>query len=235
MSIRERTVALALLGSVVGLLVAGCASADPRAELSAEERQAVSSELAERLERDQFYRSFDYPSADDTTQRRMMREWSSTDSANLVYVRDLIERIGWPDSERFGAAASRAAFVLVQHADADPAFQERMLPILSEAVARGEASARDLAYLTDRIRVAQARPQVYGTQYDVVKNARGSVVAGPDGRIQYVVPVVEDLERLDERRAAVGLGAWAEYERNMAASQGRTPVARAQADTTATR
>jgi hypothetical protein len=201
----------------------GCSTEAPRT-IPDDERARITAELVDRLERDQFYRSFDYPSAPDTTRRRMMSEAQATDSANLVFIRDLVQRIGWPDSARFGGDASRAAFVLVQHADSDPDFQAQMLPVLDSVVKRGEASPADLAYLTDRVRVRQGMPQVYGTQYDVARDSIGSVIIGPDGRPQYLIPTVIEPATLDERRAAAGLKPWAEYEAEMAAMQGRTPV-----------
>lgn len=213
-----------------GLVVGGCSGSQQR-DLTAEERTTIENELRARLERDQYYRAFDYSTASDSARREMMREAMSVDSANLVYIRQLVDSIGWPDSGRFGAEAARAAFLLVQHADRDPEFQARMLPELTAAVNRGEASARDLAYLVDRVRVKQGRPQVYGTQYDIMRDSAGNVSRGADGKLQYRIPVVVDPNRLDERRAAVGLQPWADYEQEMAKMQDRAPVPRPLADT----
>lgn len=110
-----------------------------------------------------------------------------------------------------------------------------MLPLLASAVERGEGSASDLAYLTDRVRVKQSLPQVYGTQYDVARDSTGAITRAPDGRLRYLIPVVVDIEGLDERRAAVGLGPWSEYEQGMAELHGRPPVAAPRPDTTRTR
>ncbi|MFI7610911.1 YciI family protein [Nonomuraea terrae] len=49
--------------------------------------------------------------------------------------------------------AAQAAWLLAQHADRDRDFQRRCLPLLRDAVARGQAAARQLAYLVDRVRV----------------------------------------------------------------------------------
>ena len=45
------------------------------------------------------------------------------------------------------------------------------------------------------------------------------------GRPIYLVPVVEDPARLDERRRAMGLRPWAEYEAEMARLHERPPAA----------
>lgn len=56
-----------------------------------------------------------------------------------------------------------------------------MLPRLEAAALRGEIDAAEYGYLVDRIRMAQGRPQVYGTQYDVVTNSRGAAVLDANG------------------------------------------------------
>ena len=63
----------------------------------------------------------------------------------------------------------------------------------------GEASARDQAYLEDRVRIFSGQPQLYGTQFMYDKD-------------ELKPQPIEDPEHLDERRAAVGLGPFAEYE-----------------------
>ena len=97
-----------------------------------------------------------------------------------------------------------SAWLLAQHADLSPACQRRALELVKTAVAAGEASARHLAYLTDRVLVAVGEPQMYGTQY----------ISDPDGSNLRPQPVA-DPERLDERRAAMGLEPAAEYDRHM--------------------
>ncbi|MEZ7126716.1 DUF6624 domain-containing protein [Nonomuraea sp. AD125B] len=72
-----------------------------------------------------------------------------------------------------------------------------------DAVARGQAAPRHLAYLVDRVRVGEGRPQVYGTQYR--QTAEGGFGPHP----------VEDPGHPDERRAEVGIEPHAEYDRHM--------------------
>jgi hypothetical protein len=99
-----------------------------------------------------------------------------------------------------GEEGATAAWLFAQHADRHPDLQRKFLDLLRDAVAAGEATARHLAYLEDRVRVAQGRPQLYGTQFtQVVLQAR------------YEPMPIEDPDYVDERRAAVGLGPLAEY------------------------
>ena len=44
------------------------------------------------------------------------------------------------------------------------AFQHHVLDCWSKAVHRGEARGKNLTYLTDRLAIAEGKPQLYGTQ-----------------------------------------------------------------------
>jgi hypothetical protein len=74
---------------------------------------------------------------------------------------------------------------------------------LEQAVQQAEANAISLAYLTDRVRVAEGKPQLYGTQGEYQ----------PDGKI--VPASIEDEEHVDERRQTISLGPIAEYFKQM--------------------
>ena len=192
--------------------------------LSAEDVQTIREELIERGKRDQRYRTADYPSMSAAERKRMMQEGSESDRANTAWVKALVKRIGWPGSTRFGADAAHAAFLILQHSDHDPEFQAATLPLITAAAEQGEASKPQVAFLTDRVRVKLGQPQLYGTQYGVEKGPDGSATVGLDGRVTYTLPIVEDVDRLDERRKAMGLGPWREYEARMAKMHGRTPA-----------
>ena len=108
----------------------------------------------------------------------------------------LLEAAGWPTPARVGEQASRGAWLIAQHADTQLSVQRLALRLLREAVGRGEAPVLQLAMLEDRLAVTEGGLQRYGTQVaDVV-----------DGR-PVPWPVAEP-ERLDERRAEVGLEPW---------------------------
>jgi len=122
------------------------------------------------------------------------------DGENLPWLKAVIAEHGWPGTSLVGTDGAQAAWLLAQHADAEPAFQRQCLDLLTAAVAAGEASERDLAYLTDRVLLAEGQPQVYGTQM----NDEGG---------RYVPRNLRDPGSVDERRATVGLGPVAEYMR----------------------
>ena len=113
------------------------------------------------------------------------------DSVLTRRLRRIVAEHGWPGVSVVGREAAQAAFLIVQHSPSD-AFQRESLPLLEAAVAAGEASGADVAMLTDRIRVHDGKPQLYGTQFRIVDEV---LVAYP----------IEDIMKLDDRRAAVGL------------------------------
>ena len=62
-----------------------------------------------------------------------------------------------------GTDGAHAAWLLVQHADDAPEFQEHCLELMRKTPP-GEVSPTDIAYLTDRVMVKETGKQLYGTQ-----------------------------------------------------------------------
>ncbi len=218
-AIRSATPATVLPGCL--LLLISCASQD-----STTRPDSLAAELVTMAAKDQEYRDMErIMQMPEEEQQAFMRAGAEADRQHTDRLREIVGQYGWPSFSMVGEEASRAAFLLAQHADHDPDFQASMLPLLVGAAEAGEASQVDVAYLTDRVRVKQSLPQLYGTQYGVAEDASGSVLLDDDGKPTYLLPVVEDLENLDQRREAVGLDAWIDYERRMAATQGREPAA----------
>ncbi|MGW3328549.1 DUF6624 domain-containing protein [Streptomyces virginiae] len=124
------------------------------------------------------------------------------DAENTAWLAAVVAEHGWPGYMLVGDQGADDAWLLVQHADRDPAFQSEALKLLKAAVDAGDAPPGHLAYLTDRVLVNSGQPQLYGTQY-----------AGT-GKALRLQPV-HDLVRLDERRAAMGLETAATYDQRM--------------------
>lgn len=149
----------------------------------------VRAELLRRAEQDQAARREPEPD---------LELLNSVDADNLAWLKDVVAEIGWPGRSVAGKDGAHAAWLLAQHADRDPAFQRTCLDLMTEAAGRGEASYTDVAYLTDRVLLAEGRPQEYGTQM----RARAG---------GWAPRRLADPEHVDERRAAVSLGPLADY------------------------
>ncbi len=111
---------------------------------------------------------------------------------NTAWLKEVVDRYGWPGTTLVGRDGADAAWILVQHADHDHLFQKRCVLLLREAVKRGEATGQHLAYLTDRVLNSEGRKQIYGTQLRIVD---GKVVPKP----------IEEEADVDQRRADLGL------------------------------
>ena len=132
-------------------------------------------------------------------QMRKSEKWdSSIDVANTQRIKEIVEQIGWPTRSKVGGHASEMAWLLVQHADHDRAFQLMCLDLM-KAQSAGEVSPGNFAYLEDRVRVGEGRPQFYGTQF--YGDEAGNFGPRP----------IEDPDHVDERRQAVGLQPLSDY------------------------
>lgn len=126
------------------------------------------------------------------------------DAARTQRLAEILDQHGWPTYDLVGEDGEDAAWAIAQHSDLDPAFQARALELLRSAVAAGQASRGNLAYLEDRVAVGAGRPLRYGTQ----------VGCGPDGP-EPATPLV-DPDAVDGLRAAAGLDPLDDYLAEMA-------------------
>jgi hypothetical protein len=127
------------------------------------------------------------------------------DLARTERLEEILAEHGWPTYDLVGEDGEDAAWAIAQHSDQDPEFQREALELLREAVAAGQASPGNLAYLTDRVAVGAGEPQTYGTQ----------VGCGPEGP-EPATPLV-DQPGIDELRAEAELDPWADYLAEMEA------------------
>jgi hypothetical protein len=139
-----------------------------------------------------------------------MREVHERNAARL---KEIIAAHGWPGHSLVGRDGSHAAWRIIQHAIGDPPFQRACIPAIEKSVADGEAPQAQLAFLVDRVRYFEGRPQIYGTQFDWDENGEMNPWQ------------IEDPEHLDERRRRAGLNTIAERTREIreqAAREGDT-------------
>ncbi|RZJ65577.1 MAG: hypothetical protein EOO50_13060 [Flavobacterium sp.] len=113
-----------------------------------------------------------------------------TDSINLIEVTKIIDEFGWPSRE--SVRGSSALFLVIQHADRKT--HEKYLPIMRDAVKKGNAEASSLALLEDRTALENGRKQIYGSQ----------IGTNSETQKNYLRPL-EDPENVDKRRESVGL------------------------------
>jgi len=135
---------------------------------------------------------------DSEEMKTLWRTIGRVDSTNLALVSKILNERGWLGPDIIGQNGNATLFLVIQHADI--ATQERYLPMMREAVAKGDANSADLALLEDRVALRQGKRQTYGSQIGRDKDTG-----------EYYVSPLEDPDHVDERRASVGLGPLADY------------------------
>lgn len=127
------------------------------------------------------------------------KQAAAVERANLRWLKALVDKHGFPTVAQVGQEGFIHAWLLIQHADSDPAFQAAVLKALKPQLASGDLPRREFAMLTDRVLRSQGRPQRYGSQFTQAK----------DGN--FVLEPTEDIAHVDQRRAAMDLMPLAAY------------------------
>lgn len=126
---------------------------------------------------------------------------NQNDSINLLKVKKILDEKGWVGKDKVGAQANSALFLVIQHSDLET--QKKYLPMMKEAVTKGNASPGSLALLIDRIEIREGRKQIYGSQIGINQK----------DKTYYILPLT-DPDNVDKRRTEVGLGPISDYVKN---------------------
>lgn len=105
----------------------------------------------------------------------------------------IINEFGFPTKSKVGEESATAAWTIVMHSISNPPFMKRILALLKSPHYRDEVEPKELAYLEDRVRVFEGKPQIFGTQFDWDENNLLSPYP------------IENLELVNELRQKLGL------------------------------
>lgn len=175
--------------------------------LSANYNKPLQKELLEIYTEDQgirgdFMKIYKDPNSDKKKIDSIGKLMRKKDSINLIKVIKILDEKGWVGKDVVGAQANQTLFLVVQHSDLK--YQQKYLPMMREAVKKGNANPGNLAYLEDRVALREGRRQIYGSQSS--KNKTTNKL--------HISPMI-DPDNVDKRRAEVGLGTMAEYAAKM--------------------
>ncbi|KUJ63239.1 hypothetical protein AR687_03540 [Flavobacteriaceae bacterium CRH] len=152
--------------------------------------------------RGEFMKFYKDPNSDKKKIDSIGKLMGKKDSINLIKVIKILDEKGWVGKDVVGAQANQTLFLVIQHSDLK--YQQKYLPMMREAVKKGNANAGNLAYLEDRVALREGRRQIYGSQSSRNKKTNKF----------YISPMI-DPDNVDKRRAEVGLGTIAEYAAKM--------------------
>ena len=180
---------------------------------------ALREELLKRLEWDQETRQAVVESAAKSLNGQpdalLVRDMRERNQANQEWLVAYLAERPWPSFSEVGEDGAHAAWMIAHHADSDRLFQRKCLELMQKLydTNQREVSAVNLAYLKDRVRVANGLTQLYGTQVRI-KNGVFEPVE------------VDKPELLERRRADLGLQSMEDYLRklqlNYARARGNT-------------
>ncbi|WP_435577845.1 DUF6624 domain-containing protein [Gilvibacter sp.] len=107
---------------------------------------------------------------------------------------EILEAYGYPGFDLVGEAGESNFWVIVQHCDHDPEFQQEVLSLMKVEVDKDNASPQNYGLLVDRVNLNTGKPQVYGTQ----------VTYNHD--IAQAIPInLADSVTVNDRRSALGM------------------------------
>lgn len=129
-----------------------------------------------------------------------MQEIDHRDTARMKWV---VKEFGWPTPAMVGREACGNAWLLVQHADDDKAFQKQCLVLIEPLARTGVIEGRYYAYLFDRVQVGAGKLQRFGTQ------------GKSENDLMFIDPV-EDPKHVDALRKRYGLEPLETYMQSLA-------------------
>ncbi len=118
------------------------------------------------------------------------------DKKNENMILEIMDVVGWPVISKFGEVASNSFWRLVQHAKIE--IKRRALELMEKN--KEDIDKKNYAMLKDRVLLIDKKPQIYGTQLGL----------NPETNKPELLPV-ENMDKVDDLRASVGLGPLSEY------------------------
>ena len=98
------------------------------------------------------------------------KEWGSfKDSVFTTHqkrIAEIFNEFGFVGYDLAGKDGSDNFWVMVQHSDHLPEFQEKVLEEMKKHVDKGNATPQYYGYLVDRVNINTGKEQLYGTQFD---------------------------------------------------------------------
>ena len=92
----------------------------------------------------------------------------SVDRKITKRLREIVRQVGWQTISHIGEDGVRAVWLIAQHSP-DIRFQKKCLEFFKKSMKRRGVSKKHIAFLTDRIRTREGKPQLFGTQFKVDK------------------------------------------------------------------
>ncbi|MBW1294367.1 DUF6624 domain-containing protein [Aquimarina litoralis] len=163
----------------------------------------VSKQLERMVKIDQEIQFAHKPNESERVKDSLYREKDRIFKSNTDTIKRLYESYGFLGIDKVGKQGSYNFWLLVQHADHDINFQEKVLESMIKEVDRNNADASNYAYLMDRVLKNKGKKQLYGTQVKYIEDF-------------WIIPEpLQDSVNVNKRRNEVGLSSIEDYLNEM--------------------
>jgi hypothetical protein len=125
---------------------------------------------------------------------RILHDIHIADSINREDVKIIFRKYGWPKISEIGKDGQNNFWLIVQHADDDPSFQQAALSAMRKLKKNGEINLENYAFLYDRVQCNLNYRQWYGTQ--VNWTAHGNATSFRS---------IAEEDNVDKRRDSMGM------------------------------
>ena len=169
--------------------------------------EEIAKELARRAEVDQIAAWIPQGKFKEYSKEEWKAYKDSVFQANKAYLETILDEYGFPGFDLVGEAGSNDFWLMTQHCDFDPDFQQEVLAKMKIEIDRDNANKSNYAYLLDRIQMNTGQKLRYGTQ----------VQYNPETGQAMSLPL-EDSVNVNLRRQEVGLEPLEEYLNDMTIS-----------------
>lgn len=154
---------------LVSVILSGCS-----ARLSTDERIQLEKQLKEMVDIDQIAAGMPSGKYMDLPHEAWNSFKDSVFTVHKNFAEEIFNKYGFPGFDLVSKESSSHFWLIVQHCDKYPEFQQRVLKAMDKQVKNGNARPQDYALLYDRVKVNAGEKQLFGTQvtYEVETTGR---------------------------------------------------------------
>ena len=162
--------------------------------------------------KDQALREISQPQTTKDKKQRVLREFNCSedefikngwkiiadqDSLNLISVKEIIEKYGYPGKTLVGEPTNKSAWLVIQHSKEI----KKYFPIIKKAGENNEIPMTLVAMMEDRMLMDQGFEQIYGSQ------GNGKYFKNKEtGQYEYIMIIwpIKDPEKVNDLRKSIG-------------------------------
>ncbi|WGH75737.1 hypothetical protein P8625_00815 [Tenacibaculum tangerinum] len=152
-----------IITALVFVLFVGC-KVEKENPITKEYNQQLVNELASMFQIDQVAAGIPSGKYKELSEDEWKSFKDSVFDVNYEKAAEIFNKYGFVGFDLVGKEGSRNFWLIVQHLDSKPEFQEAVLEKMKIEIERNNASPQNYAYLLDRVELNRGKKQVYGTQ-----------------------------------------------------------------------